>query len=123
MSEHAGGAGGTGAVVVYVTVPDAATGDKLSGLLVESKLAACVNIVQGVTSVYFWDGKVNKDSELLLVIKSRHELLSELTDFVKANHPYDECEVIALPVVGGSLSYLQWVMSSTRDPGSKATTD
>lgn len=102
-------------IVVYVTVPDAAAGDKLSGLLVEHKLAACVNVLPGITSVYWWEGKVNKDAELLLIIKTRKELLAELTTFVKANHPYDECEVIALPVIGGSPSYLKWVMTSTRD--------
>lgn len=58
--------------------------------------------------------QVEKDSELLLIIKTRHELLVELTTFVRANHPYDEPEVVALPILGGSSSYLQWLMDNTR---------
>ncbi|PNW86332.1 hypothetical protein CHLRE_02g082350v5 [Chlamydomonas reinhardtii] len=118
MSTAAAGAGATGAsptgaIVVYVTVPNAEVGEALAGKLVEAKLAACVNILPGVTSIYFWDGKVNNDAELLLIIKSREDLLPELTAFVKANHPYDEPEVIGLPILGGSPSYLQWLMDST----------
>ncbi|KAG2446767.1 hypothetical protein HYH02_008328 [Chlamydomonas schloesseri] len=109
----AGGSSPTGAIVVYVTVPSAEVGEALAGKLVEAKLAACVNILPGLTSVYFWDGKVNKDPELLLIIKSREELLGELTSFVRANHPYDEPEVIGLPILGGSPSYLQWLMDNT----------
>eukprot|EP00195_Chlamydomonas_chlamydogama_P015162 CAMPEP_0202912558 /NCGR_PEP_ID=MMETSP1392-20130828/58099_1 /ASSEMBLY_ACC=CAM_ASM_000868 /TAXON_ID=225041 /ORGANISM="Chlamydomonas chlamydogama, Strain SAG 11-48b" /LENGTH=100 /DNA_ID=CAMNT_0049603515 /DNA_START=284 /DNA_END=582 /DNA_ORIENTATION=- len=100
MSSEAGGQD-TGAMVVYVTVPSMEVGEALAGKLVESKLAACVNIVPGLTSVYWWDGKVNKDPELLLIIKSRTSLLPELTPFIKAHHPYTECEVIALPIMGG----------------------
>ncbi|KAG2435306.1 hypothetical protein HXX76_007381 [Chlamydomonas incerta] len=109
----AGGSSPTGAIVVYVTVPNAEVGEALAAKLVEAKLAACVSILPGVTSVYFWDGKVNKDAELLLIIKSREELLPELTAFVRANHPYDEPEVIGLPVLGGSPSYLKWLMDNT----------
>lgn len=58
--------------------------------------------------------QVNKDPELLLIIKTREELLGQLTSFVKTHHPYDEPEVVALPILGGSPSYLQWLMSSTK---------
>lgn len=103
------------AIVVYVTVPNQDTGEKIAGSLVESKLAACVNIVPGVTSIYFWEGKVNKDQELLLIIKTRRNLLPDLTAAVKGMHPYDEPEVVGLPILGGSESYLKWVRDSTRD--------
>ncbi|GLI59810.1 hypothetical protein VaNZ11_001777 [Volvox africanus] len=112
----------SGAIVVYVTVPNAQVGEDLGAKLVETKLAACVNILPGLTSIYTWKGKVEKDSELLLIIKSRHELLTELTAFVRANHPYDEPEVIALPILGGSPSYLQWLMDNTRGAGAGADT-
>ncbi|GIL83424.1 hypothetical protein Vretimale_11210 [Volvox reticuliferus] len=112
----------SGAIVVYVTVPNAQVGEDLGSKLVEAKLAACVNILPGLTSIYTWKGKVEKDSELLLIIKSRHELLTELTAFVRANHPYDEPEVIALPILGGSPSYLQWLMDNTRAVGVRADT-
>lgn len=105
----------TGAVVVYVTVPDMKTADQLSDALVSSHLVACVNIVPGLTSVYWWEGKVNRDSELLLVIKTRSSLLEQLTQQVKRLHPYDEPEVVALPVTGGSASYLKWLHDSTSD--------
>ncbi|GIL53098.1 hypothetical protein Vafri_8782 [Volvox africanus] len=118
----AGTASPSGAIVVYVTVPNAQVGEDLAAKLVEAKLAACVNILPGLTSIYTWKGKVEKDSELLLIIKSRHELLTELTAFVRANHPYDEPEVIALPILGGSPSYLQWLMDNTRGAGAGADT-
>jgi periplasmic divalent cation tolerance protein len=91
-------------------------GEKIAGTLVESKLAACVNIIPGLTSVYWWNGKVNKDPELLLMIKSRQALLPELTSHVKGMHPYAECEVIAAPIMGGSESYIQWILDNTSAP-------
>lgn len=69
----------------------------------------------GLTSIYCWEGKVNKDAELLLIIKTRESLVPKLTEVVKKNHPYDECEVISLPVTGGSASYIQWIHDSTLD--------
>lgn len=105
---------GTGAVAVYVTVPSREVGHKLAAGLVEAKLAACVNIIPGVESVYWWEGKVNTDSELLLMIKTRQTLVPQLTAWVKGNHPYDECEVISVPITGGSASYLKWLFDSTK---------
>ena len=84
MATAAGGGGAGDAVVVYVTVPSQAVADGLSEALVGARLAACVNIVPGVTSVYWWDGKVNRDSELLLVMKTRGELVPDLTAAVSA---------------------------------------
>jgi periplasmic divalent cation tolerance protein len=105
----------TATVVVYVTVPDAEIAKKLAHSIVTSKLAACVNIVSGLESVYLWEGKINSDSELLLMIKSRQALVEELTQHVKQNHPYTECEVIAVPIVGGSASYIRWILDSTKE--------
>ncbi|XP_038978700.1 protein CutA 1, chloroplastic isoform X2 [Phoenix dactylifera] len=82
------------AIVVYVTVP---------------------NKQAGIESVYWWDGKVQTDSEDLLIIKTRESLLSALTDHVKANHEYEVPEVIALPITGGNLKYLEWIKNSTRE--------
>eukprot|EP01026_Neomeris_dumetosa_P065766 TRINITY_DN6324_c0_g1_i10.p1 TRINITY_DN6324_c0_g1~~TRINITY_DN6324_c0_g1_i10.p1 ORF type:complete len:189 (+),score=9.46 TRINITY_DN6324_c0_g1_i10:95-661(+) len=106
----------TGVIAVYVTVPDMETGKKIASKLVETKLAACVNIIPGLTSVYWWDNKVNEDPELLLMIKSQKNLLENLTKQVQKLHPYDECEVIATDIVGGSQTYLNWVIDSTKDP-------
>ena len=67
----------------------------------------------GVTSVYWWEGKVEQGSEQLLLIKTASGLVERLTKHVQANHPYDECEVISTSVTGGSASYLDWVLQST----------
>ncbi|KAK1694361.1 hypothetical protein QYE76_011058 [Lolium multiflorum] len=102
-------------IVVYVTVPNREAGKKLSESIISEKLAACVNIVPGIESVYWWEGKVQTDAEELLIIKTRESLLSALTEHVKANHEYDVPEVIALPISGGNLKYLEWLKNSTRE--------
>ncbi|CAN6311324.1 unnamed protein product [Urochloa humidicola] len=102
-------------IVVYVTVPNKEAGKKLAGSIISEKLAACVNIVPGVESVYWWEGKVQSDAEELLIIKTRESLLDALTEHVKANHEYDVPEVIALPIKGGNLKYLEWLKNSTRE--------
>ncbi len=68
---------------------------------------------QGLTSVYHWEGKVNKDKELLLMIKTQQGKMEQLTTWVRDKHPYDECEVISVPITGGSHSYIQWVLDSS----------
>ncbi|CAN6288330.1 unnamed protein product, partial [Urochloa humidicola] len=102
-------------IVVYVTVPNREAGKKLAGSIISEKLAACVNIVPGIESVYWWDGKMQSDAEELLIIKTRESLLDALTEHVKANHEYDVPEVIALPIKGGNLKYLEWLKNSTRE--------
>uniref|UniRef100_A0A0E0M747 Uncharacterized protein n=1 Tax=Oryza punctata TaxID=4537 RepID=A0A0E0M747_ORYPU len=102
-------------IVVYVTVPNKTAGKKLAESIISEKLAACVNIVPGIESVYWWEGKVQTDAEELLIIKTRESLLEALTEHVKANHEYDVPEVIALPIKGGNLKYLEWLKNSTRE--------
>ncbi|XP_024988928.1 protein CutA, chloroplastic [Cynara cardunculus var. scolymus] len=102
-------------IVVYVTVPNKEAGKKLAASIVKEKLAACVNRVPGVESVYLWQGEIQNDSEELLIIKTRESLLNALTEHVKANHEYDVPEVIAMPIMGGSIPYLEWLKNSTRD--------
>ncbi|XP_075650515.1 protein CutA, chloroplastic [Castanea sativa] len=102
-------------IVVYVTVPNKEAGKKLAESIVREKLAACVNRVPGIESVYEWKGEIQTDSEELLIIKTRQSLLEALTEHVKANHEYEVPEVISLPITGGNLQYLEWIKSSTRD--------
>lgn len=98
--------------VVFVTTPRAAA-DRLARGLVAARLAACVNVVTGVVSHYRWEGKLHRDKEALLVIKTRTALLKKLEAYVKKNHPYALPEVLALPVAGGSKDYLAWLAGAT----------
>lgn len=100
--------------VVFVTAPDAKTAAKLARGLVEARLAACVNVVPGVVSHYRWEGKLRRDRELLLVIKTRAPLVSALKRFVKANHPAKVPEIVSLPILEGSRDYLAWLSRETR---------
>ncbi|CAL5219192.1 g978 [Coccomyxa viridis] len=115
MASSTAESGDTGAVTVFVTVPSEEFGEEIAGLLVnpEARLAACVNIIPGLKSIYWWDGKVQKDEELLLVMKTQTVLLQQLVEAVKKHHPYDEPEVISLPITGGSSTYIKWIHDST----------
>merc|ERR1712228_308635 len=93
----------------FVTVPDMQVAEKLASGLVKSKLAACVNIIPGLTSVYEWEGKIEKDNEMLLMIKTRTDRVDELSAWVKDNHPYDVCEVISTKIDNGNPPYLKWL--------------
>ena len=97
-----------------MTVPNELVAEDLSDKLVGSKLAACVNTIPGVKSTYVWKGKVEKDAELLLIVKTRTSLIPELTSFVKKNHPYEVPEVICSTIADGSADYLKWVLDSTK---------
>jgi periplasmic divalent cation tolerance protein len=104
---------GQGALVVLVTCPTQRIAQKMAHTLVEQRQAACVNVIPGLTSIYRWEGKIRRDTETLLVIKTRRMRLPGLTRLVKSLHPYSIPEVLAVPVAGGSGSYLSWVHNST----------
>jgi periplasmic divalent cation tolerance protein len=82
--------------------------DKLAGLLVSKKLAACVQILP-ITSYYNWEGKMNKDAEWLLLIKTRLDCYPEIENFIQANHSYEVPELLEIPVNRGLESYLGWI--------------
>ncbi|XP_046736058.1 divalent-cation tolerance protein CutA isoform X1 [Diprion similis] len=95
--------------VAYVTVPSNEVAKNISRGLVKNKLAACVNIIPQITSIYEWKGEINEDQEILLMIKTRTEIVDALTKFIKENHPYEVCEVISLPIHNGNKQYLDWI--------------
>merc|ERR1712203_305570 len=90
--------------MAFVTAPNSDKAKEIAGGLVSNKLAACVNIIPGVTSVYEWEGKIENDSEVLMMIKTRSARIGEMTEFVKKNHPYDVCEVITTSIEAGTKS-------------------
>ena len=103
-------------VVVLVTVGSRDEGERIATALVDDQLAACVNIVGPIESIYRWENRVQRDQELLLVIKTRAALVDDLEARVKALHSYQTPEVIALPITAGSQAYLEWLRGSTRAP-------
>lgn len=101
-------------IVVLITVPSTEVGEQVASALMEQKLAACVNILPSITSIFAWQGEVQNDREVLLVVKTRAELFHErLIPAVKAIHPYEVPEIIALPIVMGSQGYLDWIAAET----------
>ncbi|MBX9668184.1 MAG: divalent-cation tolerance protein CutA [Candidatus Obscuribacterales bacterium] len=98
----------TGELVAFVTCPP----DKAESLavqIVESKLAACVNIVPGITSVYLWEGELNKDGESLLIMKTNKSVYDKFESKIKSLHPYEVPEILCLPIESGSRAYLDWL--------------
>lgn len=102
--------------VVLVTMPDMETGLGLSRAMVEEKLAACANLVPGITSIYRWAGEVQEDEEVLLVLKTTSSSLDRLMSRVRDLHPYDVPEILALPVTEGHPPYLSWVLGEVASP-------
>lgn len=102
----------------YVTVSKLEEAEKIANALLDGKLVACVNIVgkddNPVTSMYTWEGKREKSSELLLLMKSRTALLPEIVATVKKNHSYTCPEVVCTPILGGNPDYIKWVMDETK---------
>ena len=99
--------------VVLVTAPKITVARKLARLVLEERLAACVNIVRGVESHYWWEGKVCRDAEVLLVMKTAKARLKALEEQVLAAHPYDTPEFVTWPIARGSKKYLDWLTENT----------
>ncbi|XP_051985863.1 protein CutA homolog isoform X1 [Xyrauchen texanus] len=93
----------------FVTCPNDTVAKELARGIVEKKLAACVNIVPQITSVYEWQGKIEEDNEVLLMIKTRSSKVAALAEYVRSNHPYEVAEVISLPIDQGNPPYLKWI--------------
>ena len=108
----------TDCIVALVTVGTREEGERIADALVPESVAACVNIVGPIRSIYHWQGTLHHDEELLLIIKTRRELFDRLAARVRALHSYDNPEVVALPIVAGAEEYLGWVrVTTSREPG------
>ena len=105
----------TGVLVVFVTAPDSEVARRIASRLVEERLAACGNVLPGITSVFRWEGAVQDEPEVLLVLKTSAGSLPRLEERVRELHPYDLPEVLALSAVGGSAAYLDWVRESVEE--------
>jgi periplasmic divalent cation tolerance protein len=100
-------------IVVFIT---ASTEEEAAGIahaLVQARLAACVNIVKGIRSVYRWEGKVEDDSEVLMIVKTQRALFDQLQSKVVEHHSYSVPEIIALPIVEGQENYMKWLREET----------
>jgi periplasmic divalent cation tolerance protein len=100
-------------IVVFITVDSQQTAQKIADKLLTEHKVACVNVIPRVSSQYWWQGKIEHADELMLIVKTRADLLDELVALVKSIHPYTVPEIIALPVIGGNADYLQWIENET----------
>lgn len=104
---------GNNLVVVFVTAPDGSVASALARRLLEERLVACVNIVPGVRSLYWWESEVQESDEVLMLLKARREDVGAIAERVGGLHPYEVPEVVATDVVGGLAAYLDWVRTET----------
>ena len=102
------------AVLVYITTSDIAEAEKIGNLLLKERLAACINIIDGMRSIFWWEGSLDQGRETILLAKTKAGLLDELTDTVKAAHSYDLPCILALPLVGGNRDFIEWICSETK---------
>lgn len=100
-------------VVILVTAPDDGIAAKMGRRLVEERLVACANIIPGLRSIYWWEGRVEEATEVLVMLKAREADVALISRRVRELHPYSVPEVIAVPIMGGSSDYLSWIHSET----------
>lgn len=105
--------------ICYITTPNEESAKKLARDVISNKLAACVNIIPNIQSIYEWDGRINEDLEYLMMIKTTTENVNELSTFVRDNHPYSVAEVISVKIDNGNPPYLDWVIKSVKKPNTE----
>lgn len=96
-------------VMVFITTPNKKEAEKISRVLLDKRIIACVNIIGGIDSHFWWKGKKQKAKECLLIAKTAKSLMKKLIKIVKSEHSYDVPEVIAIPIIAGYRDYLDWI--------------
>jgi periplasmic divalent cation tolerance protein len=104
-----------GFAVVLVTASGKDEADKIAAVLLKERKAACVNIIHGVNSRFWWKGKIDSSDEALMVIKTKTAVLARVIELVKKNHSYTVPEIIVLPIIDGNQDYLEWIGGEVRD--------
>lgn len=103
-------------IVIFVTASNKKEAQKIAARLIKNKLAACVNIAQEIESLFFWEAKIQKAKESLLIIKSTRAKFPRIVKLIKSLHSYKVPEIIALPIITGDKPYLGWIDASIRQP-------
>ena len=103
-------------VFIYSTFPTVESAESVGGALVEGGLAACVNILPGMTSIYVWQGARHRDSEVVMIIKTMADLADRVIAEARRQHPYTNPALVVLPVTGGSADFLEWIGQQTSRP-------
>lgn len=106
--------------ICYVTTPNEESAKKIARDVITNKLAACVNIIPNIQSIYEWEGKINEDLEYLLMIKTTTENVENLTTYVRENHPYSVAEVISVKIENGNPPYLDWIAKTVKKSETKS---
>jgi periplasmic divalent cation tolerance protein len=101
-------------ILALTTCPDEASARQIAAALVKERLATCVNRVGGIGSTYFWDGRLQDEAEILLIIKTTAGRLGDLEARLRSLHPYELPELVAIPVMGGNEAYLEWVRQGVK---------
>lgn len=101
-------------IIIFITTAHKKEARRIAKALLENKLAACVNIIPEIGSLFWWQAKIDSASEVLLVIKSKKTKLTQIIKLVKSLHSYEVPEIIALPIIGGYKPYLRWLDESLR---------
>jgi len=104
-----------GWLIVFVTSPNYKEAEKLARGIISERLAACVNIIDNITSIYWWKNNVEKDKEVLLIIKTHMRVFKKLVEYIKRNHSYEVPEIIAMPIIAGYADYLEWIMKEVKE--------
>jgi periplasmic divalent cation tolerance protein len=102
-----------GEIVVFITASDEEEASKIARALVEERLAGCVNIIKDIRSIYSWQGKIEDEKEVFMVVKTQKTLFDSLMKRIKELHSYTVPEIIALPIIQGSEDYLKWLNEAT----------